>query len=890
MNLYKYYIVHNSVTTEVHPLGFSEDNIDYVREEGQFFFRRFLNGSLIFTDNNQFAPGETPTTDYTLLKTIEDGANRCLEVVVNIQKSCDNGATYEDFWSGYFNVNDGDWNLDRCSVTFKKFEPNDEYRCILSKSEEEVNVLSASPIVETSTMLVTDYEFDVCENCSGCTVSHPAAQGWLLFHQEEINGIDTCIYYREKTVTGCLAGSPNPPTGGGWILASNDCATTGFATYVRTPVTVYDNNPNPDVAPGNCDVDDLPLFPPMKQRLTVTRTNTPVTAEIVGYDKAFASASGYSEEYTFKIKYPNAASTYTWSESGSGWTIVSGQGTDTVVVKFSTANPSVISVVETTICSTAAAVTFNVDVQAATSLFSLTPSADIVGVQNACLNQANISYKVPALPELFNDNILWEFIGGDGGCTIVSGQGTNEVVIDGGDGSVNPVTLRFFAENTTASAGGTISINIQITFSNAARTPVPAGLSSVCPNTQDLTYSIQDRANAIQTWTVSGGTIVSGQGTNSIVVDWDNSTGSGYVEVLEEINCGCTYQLIAPCGPSGEPPFYWCPSATSGTEVLYDQNRTLLDVLTLFSDACSLTEVQSDFFEMNPPGDAPGYVAGYNYVTGELNKVAHIHIAQKSDIIDPDASNPATKGMITFSEMANMLREVFNVFWFIDGTNLRFEHYSYFVRTANPSFDLTSAGLQKWIIGKNKYSYDKAKMPKYERYKWSEASNTDFVGTEISYDSFCVNLDPKSNVLNHLPGNVTTDLAYINSDPTEIDKEGFVLIANDLFGATYVVQSEAGLITGLIKPNMHLSWANLHYNYHRHGRVLLEGNMNNEVTVFLSAKRTKKQVDIKFPYCCADELLPLTELVTTYLGEGEIEKMSFSIKNNTITADLLHDI
>ena len=77
-----------------------------------------------------------------------------------------------------------------------------------------------------------------------------------------------------------MAGSPNPPTGGGWILASNDCATTGFATYVRTPVTVYDNNPNPDVAPGNCDVDDLPLFPPMKQRLTVTRTNTPVTAEI----------------------------------------------------------------------------------------------------------------------------------------------------------------------------------------------------------------------------------------------------------------------------------------------------------------------------------------------------------------------------------------------------------------------------------------------------------------------------------------------------------------------------------------------------------------------------------------------------------------------------------
>lgn len=890
MSLYKYYITHNSVTTEVHPSGFIDSDIVEERYEGQFFTRKNLNGQLIFNNVNVYTPGATPTADYTLLKAIEDGANRCLEAVINIQESCDDGATYHDFWSGYFNVNDGEWNLDRCSVTFKKFEPNDEYRCLLSKTEEAINILSASPIVETSTILTTDYEFGTCQGCSGCSVSHPAAQGWLLFHQETVNGLDTCIYYRETAVTGCLAGSPNPPTGSGWVLVSNDCATDGFATYARTPVTVYDNNPNPDVAPGNCDIDSLPSFPPMKQRLTVTRTNTPVTCEIVGYDKAFASISGYSEEYTFKIKYPNAASTYTWSESGSGWTIVSGQGTSTLVVKFSTANPSVVSAVETTICSTATAVTFNVDVKAATGLFPAVLDAEIVGIQNACLSQADISYKVPTLPELFTDNILWDFIGGAGGCTIVSGQGTNEVVIDGGDGSVNPVTLRFFAENTTASAGGSIELTIEITFSNAARTPIPAGLTSVCPNTQDLTYTIQDRANATQTWTISGGTIVSGQGTNSVVVDWANSTGSGYIEVQEEINCGCTYQLISDCGTSGEPSYYWCPSATSGTEVLYDQNRTLLDVLTLFSEACSLTEVQSDFFEMNPPGDAPEYVAGYNYVTGELNKVAHIHMAQKSDIIDPTASNPATKGMITFSEITEMLKVVFNVYWFIDGTNLRFEHYKYFVRTANPNFNLTDADKRQWIIGKNKYSYEKAKMPKYERFKWSEAANTDFIGFEIRYDSSCVNLDSKSNVLNYSPGNVTTDILFINSDPTEINKEGFVLIANDLVGSTYVVQSEAGLITGLIKPNAHLSWANLHYNYHRHGRVLLEGSMNNQVTTFLSAKRTKKQPDIKFPFCCDDELLPLTELVTTYLGAGEIDKMSFSVKNNTMTTDLLHDI
>jgi hypothetical protein len=881
---YKFYITHNSQPpVEVFPMKFVDSTIDYEKESGEVFFRRKFNGSLKFVNNNG-------GSDFTYFKSIDDGADRCLEISLDIHRAC-NDVDFESWWQGYFSVTDGDWNLDRCTVEFKDIKPDDEYRCILDKSEREVNILDASPIVETTTTIVTDYEYHVCRDTSGtCAGSLPPGGGWLLFHTEQVDGAWTSIYYREKIITACLGGVAQDPAGA-WTQISDDCATSGFATYVRTPVIVYDNNPNPDVAPGDCEDDGsggyIESFPPRKKVLTVNRTNTPVTFEIVGYDKAFASASGYSEEYTFKIKNPNPASTYTWSESGSGWAIVSGQGTGTVVVRFLTANPSVIQVIETTICSTAAAITFNVDVQSATGT-TLSILQDPTGVTNVCKGQEGVIFRMPTLPELFTDNITWQFIGGAGGCTIVSGQGTDTVEIDIGDGSVNPVNLTFIAENNTAAASGTIGGGIMISISNAARTPDIIGLSTICPNSTAIPYEIQTRPGASYLWTVSGGTIASGQGTGSITVDWLNTVGSGSVTVKETINCGCNFVLVTECGGSGQPCFYWCPP--DGTEITYDQNRLLIDVLTLFSDNCDLDQVESDFFEMNPPGDAPGYVAGLNYVTGAANKVSNLMMAQKSDIIDPEASNPATRGMITFNEIATILKEMFQVYWFIDGDSLRFEHISYFNRVVNPDFVLTGSTLRKWIIGKNAYTYEKDKMPKFERYKWSEAQNTDFVGYEISYDSACVNQDPKSNIKNHLPGNVTTDLIFINSDPDEINKEGFVMIANDLVGSTYVVASEAGLITGLIKPNMHLSWANLHYNYHRHERVLLEGEMNNEPTNFITAKRTKKQENIPFPFCCDASLNPLTDLITTYLGNGEINKLSLNLKTNMMTSDLLHAV
>ena len=66
-------------------------------------------------------------------------------------------------------------------------------------------------------------------------------------------------------------------------------------------------------------------------------------------------------------------------------------------------------------------------------------------------------------------------------------------------------------------------------------TPAPAplitGNATVCTNTPQ-TYSVPAIAGHTYTWTVTGGTILSGQGTNSITVQWASGT-VGTVQVIE---------------------------------------------------------------------------------------------------------------------------------------------------------------------------------------------------------------------------------------------------------------------------------------------------------------------------------------------------------------------
>ncbi|RLD78655.1 MAG: hypothetical protein DRJ15_11115 [Bacteroidetes bacterium] len=73
---------------------------------------------------------------------------------------------------------------------------------------------------------------------------------------------------------------------------------------------------------------------------------------------------------------------------------------------------------------------------------------------------------------------------------------------------------------------------------NALPEPEITGDEYVYENTPGYTYSSPDHASAGYAWTVTGGTITNGQGTNEITITW-GSIGTGYVNLTETSAAEC---------------------------------------------------------------------------------------------------------------------------------------------------------------------------------------------------------------------------------------------------------------------------------------------------------------------------------------------------------------
>ncbi len=91
-------------------------------------------------------------------------------------------------------------------------------------------------------------------------------------------------------------------------------------------------------------------------------------------------------------------------------------------------------------------------------------------------------------------------------------------------------------------AGGCSDIKPVVVTVNPLPTPVITGPTPVCQtvNGNNSTYSTPNVAGHTYNWAVVGGTIVTGQGTNTITVNWA-TVGAGSVTVTETITAGgCT--------------------------------------------------------------------------------------------------------------------------------------------------------------------------------------------------------------------------------------------------------------------------------------------------------------------------------------------------------------
>lgn len=306
----------------------------------------------------------------------------------------------------------------------------------------------------------------------------------------------------------------------------------------------------------------------------------------------------------------------------------------------------------------------------------------------------------------------------------------------------------------------------------------------------------------------------------------------------------CVWQYVGAVEPNpfcpGLIPYFVCLSAGASTS--YTRSRNLQDAaeFILRQTGCLLSGVSSDLLEWDPIGDAPGYAPGINYVTGGANQINHLTVLQKSDAIDPAATNPATIGEMTMKELLLLLNVAFQAFWDIDDDGvLRIEHYTYWTEPIGLDLGTVPDAVQPLAFAPKRET-----TPKQERAVWMEAQGRDFIGADILYSGPCVS--DEAGVKEYTAGRITTDIAFVDNDPDAISKDGFVVLATAFDGADYLTILGTGAISGNVITNAPMSWANLQAAFWLDNRYLPTGKMNNELSDF-GIRTTILQSQVRVP-------------------------------------------
>jgi hypothetical protein len=231
---------------------------------------------------------------------------------------------------------------------------------------------------------------------------------------------------------------------------------------------------------------------------------------------------------TYSIASLNNTTSYNWTVP-AGATIVSGSGTNSITVDFGTSSVSGnVSVNGVNSCGNGTASTFSVTIAplpgAATA---------ITGTDTLCQGTTGVNYFVSAISNA--TSYAWNL---PAGAVITSGQGTNAITVDFSNSAVSgPITVS--GQNACGTGTASAAYNVVVN-------PLPApglsvnGSTVVCQGQSSVNFSTLAIANATgYNWTLpSGATIVAGNNTNVITVDFSTAALSGPIYVNGTNACG----------------------------------------------------------------------------------------------------------------------------------------------------------------------------------------------------------------------------------------------------------------------------------------------------------------------------------------------------------------
>lgn len=283
-----------------------------------------------------------------------------------------------------------------------------------------------------------------------------------------------------------------------------------------------------------------------------------------------------------------------------------------------------------------------------------------------------------------------------------------------------------------------------------------------------------------------------------------------------------------------------------------------------------------------------------NPITGQTFKLL---ISQKSNIINGEYQTPAQKAPVTLQQIMTMLRDLYKCYWYIEDGKFKIEQINWFRNGGsygyNPIIDYDLTQLENVRNGKklafatSEYSFDKVDMAERYQFEWMDDVTTPFEGVPIAITSKYVTAG-KIEEINI--SNFTSDIDLMLLNPGAISSDGFALFAavTPSGGGQLELPFTRQTVNNVeyFLQNGYLAFINIQPKYWVYDMPAKNFLINNEPNFANGIERKKKQT-LNFPAGITDPN-PM-QLIKTYIGNGQVDKLSVNLCSRNIKATLKYD-
>lgn len=285
--------------------------------------------------------------------------------------------------------------------------------------------------------------------------------------------------------------------------------------------------------------------------------------------------------------------------------------------------------------------------------------------------------------------------------------------------------------------------------------------------------------------------------------------------------------------------------------------------------------------------------SGNNPISG-LN--FRLLVSQKTNIINGEYQQPAQKAPTTLQQFTNMLRDCFKCYWFIEDGKFKIEHIQYFRNGGSYSggailsHDLTKElnlrNGKPWAFNTSEYSFDKVDLPERYQFEWMDDVTAAFEGLPIQVISKYVT-PGKVEEINI--SNFTSDIDMMLLNPGNMSSDGFALFAAvpPMSGSQWILPFTKQTVNGIeyYLQNGYLAFINLQSPYWMYDLPARRVSINGSEVYAYGIERKKKQT---FSFPANDDPNPM-QLIKTYIGNGQIDKLSVNLCSRSIKTTLKYD-